>query len=177
VSLSISVRSIGGYATEGGEGRNHLPPSPTAAPPLPSLPPPHSPLAVTQVRSPRLDPGLRLQTGDKFVERPVMVAKARDLHYQIERAAVATQSAPSPSAPTRPPSVLRSFLAPFRGVSTNLNPTSTATVASPLPVPRLLVAGAMILGGLAAGGVGRWVALAGAGLAASSLYTFAKAPK
>lgn len=177
--MGFSPDITGGYGIAGGEGRGHLPGSPTAPrrSTSPLLPPAHSALAVRSVPLPRLSPSLRLGNADAFVQQLTAKLAPVALHFGLERAALSSQSAPSAPAPPRLTAFLRSVPAPFKGTSKDLNPTSTATTAPALPVGRLLVAGALVAAGLSGGGAWRWVALAGAGLAASSLYTFVKAPK
>jgi hypothetical protein len=170
----------GGYATDGGEGRGHLPVSPTMPRPStsPLLPPPHSPLAVRSVPLPRLSPALRLATGDKYVERPGLSATAKPLHFGLARAALASQSAPAAPAPRRLASFLRTVPAPFKGASKDLNPTSTATVAgSSFPALRLTIGTAMVVGGLSAGGWWRLVALVGAVDVAAKLLAYSRVAK
>jgi len=175
--VGFSSTNPGGYAIDGGEGRSHVVPSPTIPAGPSHLPPAPSPLAVQAVPMPRLNPFLRVQTADRFVPPVVAAAVPAALPFRFSRGLVNAMSAPAPAAPTRPASFLSAKLAPFRGVSKNFNPTATAIDAHGLPVPRLLLAGVLIAGWLAGGGAWRWVALAGAGLAASSLYTFATAGK
>jgi hypothetical protein len=153
-----------GYGVEGGRGRSSLPGA--VRPVTPAQP--GSPLGVVPIPSPP-----RPYAGVKpSPPPPDLSTAARNVANAVKVGALSGITALGPGAPVSPPLSLRTLLAPFTGASPRLNATTTAGESPALPWPRLLVAGALIVGGLSAGGLGRWVALSGALLGGSAIWTF-----
>lgn len=166
--MGFSESGSPGYAVEGGEGRSHLPGAVSAPP---AVRQPAGALAVVQIPSPaRPYAGLRPRP-----QPPTIKAAPVKLFAGLLRAATSQWSAPPHPAPMPLVSALAVRSAPLTGATPDLNPTTTAGPvegAEALPIPRLLLAGSLIFVGLSQGGAWRWLAVAGAVLGGSAIWTF-----
>lgn len=164
--MGLDPQSGVGYGVEGGRGRSSLP---GALRPIP-VATPGTPLAVVPIPSPS-----RPFRGVPPSPRPPSLSTAaRNVPNGVTVGALSGVTAMGPGAPPRRSTLLQAFLAPFTGATPNLNATTTAGDSPAMPWPRLALAGALVVGGLAAGGLGKWVALSGALLGGSALWTFSQ---
>jgi hypothetical protein len=172
VGLDPSLNAATAYAVTGGEARFNLPVSPTK-PPATYAPDASNVLATIPIASPTRP----FAGAMPAPQPPTTTTAARRLSLSLSAAALSVQSAPSAPAPARRSLTLSAAAARFTGATKDFNPIDAAKTELALPLPRLLLGGAMIAGGLMAGGVGRWVAVAGAALAGSAVWTYWKAKR